>query len=143
MQSRSTIQRAIALIAGLCLACVLVGTLAIVLRPRTFTERVDAIGYGLEQHGIAYERIYIDQGWPDQINDITYGANLLVIVPGKGQIGGRIDCKNGDHTCEIAFPRLNIGPTPVPDLTETHDMPLFTWLEARVTAIRAGKFPWE
>jgi hypothetical protein len=117
--------------------------LAIALRPRTFTNRVEAIGSILEQRGVAYQNIYIDQGWPDRINNMTYGANLLVIVPGKGQIGGRIDCKHGERTCEIAFPKLGIDSTPIPDLTTPHNLPLLTWLEARVAAVRAGKLPWQ
>jgi hypothetical protein len=143
MPSRISLRRVVALIGGLCFACVIVGMLAIALRPRTFTNRVEAIGSILEQRGVAYQNIYIDQGWPDRINNMTYGANLLVIVPGKGQIGGRIDCKHGERTCEIAFPKLGIDSTPIPDLTTPHDLPLLTWLEARVAAVRAGKLPWQ
>jgi hypothetical protein len=143
MPSRISLRRVVALIAGLCFACIIVGTLAIVLRPRTFPSRVDAIGSVLEQRGIAYQNIYIDRTWPDSVNSITYSADLIIIVRNNAQINGRIECKTMNDQCQIALPKLGIDSTPIPDLTTPHDLPLMTWLEARVAAVRAGKLPWE
>lgn len=143
MQSRMTLRTIIGVLAGLCLACTLVGALAVMLRPRTFSSRVEAIGYVLRQRGITYQEIYIDHTWPDTVNTISYGANLVVIVGDQGKIGGRIDCKTMNDGCRIALPKLGVDWTAIPDLTIPHDMPLLTWLEAQWVAVQAGKLPWE
>jgi hypothetical protein len=142
MTDQRRFRRLILAPSGLVLSCVLAGILAFALRPPHFTTRIDAIGYTLTQHGAQYEQVYFDRSWSDQINASVYMAGLIVRTRKYGDVGGLYECHNGDRSCWVSVPKLNIDMAPVPDISRPIEHPLLAWLEARYAAVRAGKLPW-
>ena len=118
------------LVIGACLlSCTALALTAAFLRPRHFTSFSDAIGYVLDQHGVAYERIFIDHTWPDTVNDITYGANLLIVTPEKGELAGRLDCRGWKTDCFFTVRELGIYREALPELTLQQRLPWVVWIE--------------
>ncbi len=136
------LRRFILALSGLALACAFVSILAFVLRPPRFTSRIEAISYTLTQHGAHFEQVFIERGWPDEINSSVYTTSLRIYTREFGDIGGRYECRDGDTSCWVAVPKLNIDMVPVPDLARPVDDPLLTWLELHYAAVKAGKLPW-
>jgi len=142
MDSRIAIRRFALLLAGGCLACVLAGVLAFTMQPRVFSNRRDAIAYALDQRGIKYQAIYIDHSWPDTVNNLTYGANLRIVIPNRSEIPGRIECRSGERDCYINVERLQLDRVTIPDLSAPRKIPLLEWLEGRYAAVTSGRLPW-
>ena len=129
--SRPSVQRVppILVIGACVLSCTALALTAAFLRPRSFTSFSDAIGYVLDQRGVAYERIFIDRTWPDTVNDITSGANLLIMTPEKGEVAGRLDCRGWKIDCFFTVRELGIYREPLPELTEQRRLPWIVWIE--------------
>lgn len=119
----------ILVIAACILSCVALALAAVFLRPRSFATFSDAIGYVLDQHGIAYESVLIERTWPDTVNDITYGANLLIVTPNKGTVIGRLDCRGWKKDCFFTVRAFEIYREPLPELTEQRRLPWIAWIE--------------
>jgi hypothetical protein len=118
------------LIIGACvLSCMALALTAAFLRPHNFTSFSDAIGYVLDQRGVAYEHVFIDRTWPDTVNDITYGANLLIVTPAKGGLAGRLDCRGWKTDCFFTVRELGIYREALPELTLQQRLPWVVWIE--------------
>lgn len=141
MASQRINRRLLLALGGLPLLCAAVLLLAFALQPPRFTSRADAIGYVLQQRGIIFEHVYVNRAWPDTVNSITYGANLIIVLSGVEEVPGRIECRSGEQNCYINVVRLGIDRAPIPDLSKPREAPLLTWLEHRYDAIRAGRLP--
>jgi hypothetical protein len=129
--SRTSVQRVLPfLVIGACLlSCTALAITAAFLRPRNFTSFSDAIGYVLDQRGVAYEHVFIDRTWPDTVNDITYGANLLIVTPAKGGLAGRLDCRGWKTDCFFTVRELGIYREALPELTLQQRLPWVVWIE--------------
>jgi hypothetical protein len=141
MPHRSAVRRFAIAIGAVALSCALAGVIGYALRPPSFPTRREAIAHVLDRHGVHYEAIYLERGWPDQINSSAYTSSLRIIVRNLGDVGGRYECRDGDRRCWMAVPKLGIDMEPVPDLTLRSEVPLLDWLTARYDAIRAGRLP--
>lgn len=73
--------------------------LLVALHLRRFATFSNMIRYVLDQRGVAYESVFVERTWPDTVNDITYGANLLIVTPDKGTVIGRLDCRGWKKDC--------------------------------------------
>ncbi len=136
---RRTPRQLILALAATALLCALAGVVAAALRPPHYTSRPQAIGAVLDQHRIAYERVYLERGWPDQINTSAFTSGIVVVVPGGAELRGRYECRDGERNCWMAVPRLGLDMQPVPDLSRPADIPLLDWIDAQIAAIRAGQ----
>jgi hypothetical protein len=143
MSHRPPVRRLVATLSVIALSCVLVGIVGLALRPPTFPTRHAAIASVLDRYGVRYEQIYLERGWPDQINSSAFTTSLRIIVRDRGDVGGRYECRDGERQCWMAVPQLGIDMEPVPDLTRPSDLPLLEWLVERYDAFRAGRIPWE
>lgn len=143
-KSRHSVQRVLPiLVIGVCvLGCVTLTLTTVFLRPRTFTSFSEAIGYVLEQRGIAYENIFIDRTWPDTVNDITYGANLLIMTPEKGEVTGRLDCRGWKTDCFFTARALGIYREALPELTQHQRLPWVVWIEQVSAIVRQVSRAW-
>jgi hypothetical protein len=141
MHERRRFHRILLALSGFVCLCAFVSLLSIVLRPPQFTTRIEAISYTLTQQGAHFEQVYIERGWPDQINTNDYTTSLRVRTREYGDIGGRYECRKGETACWVAVPKLNIDMVPVPDLSKPVDVPILSWLEQHYNAIKVGK-PW-
>ncbi len=116
-------------IAACLLGCAALALAAIFLRPHSFATFSEAVGYVLDQRGIAYESVFIDRSWPDTVNDITYGANLLIVLPDNGTVLGRLDCRGWKKDCFFTVREFGIYREPLPALTEQRRLPWIAWIE--------------
>lgn len=116
-------------IAAYLLGCAALALAAIFPRPRSFATFSEAVGYVLDQRGIAYESVFIDRSWPDTVNDITYGANLLIVLPDNGTVLGRLDCRGWKKDCFFTVREFGIYREPLPALTEQRRLPWIAWIE--------------
>jgi hypothetical protein len=107
------------LLMGLVASCLLAaGTVALLIPPQ-FETHNQAVGYVLDQHGIAHGEIGIQRAWPDTLSRRTYSADVLVQLRDGGEIRGRIECKVESSQCSLYLRRLGLWHEPVPDLTVT------------------------
>ncbi len=82
-----------------------------------FTSFVAAIGHVLHEQGIAHRAIFLEQRWPDSVNDLRYGAHLLVELDDGQRIAGRLECRTGQRDCRISLVALAIERQPIPDIS--------------------------
>lgn len=131
MSAQHTTKRVlpILIIAACILSCAALAFAAAFLRPRSFVTFADAIGYALDQRGVAYESIFVERVWPDTVNDITYGANLLIVTPDNGTVIGRLDCRGWKKDCFFTVRAFGVYREPLPELTEQRRLPWITWIE--------------
>ena len=103
--------------------------IAPLLQPKRFTNHHDQIAVALRQHGVSFDQVYVSQGWPDQINNQTYGANLTIYVTGSTPVSGRIECRVKKRNCWFQVARLGIGREDLSDLISitTPENPRFLW----------------
>ncbi len=88
-------------------------------QPRRYTNHHDQIMAALHSRGINAAQLYLEQGWPDQINHQTYGANLIIIVAagnGERKVSGRIECREQKRRCWYQVAALGIGRENLSDL---------------------------
>jgi hypothetical protein len=125
----------VALLLGLTTTCLLGMTLAILLRPPRFTTHRQEIAYVLDQQGIAYERIRLEQDWRDTQNFYAYadysvyGADVIVQLRGGREVRGRIDCHEKRTACHLFLRSLGIPDVALPDLVAAAEWPWLDWLE--------------
>ncbi|MGQ9547355.1 MAG: hypothetical protein ACUVSY_01270 [Roseiflexus sp.] len=124
------------------LSCTALVLTAAFMRPRSFTSFSDAIGYVLEQRGVAYEHVFIDRTWPDTVNDITYGADLLIVTPEKGEVAGRLDCRGWKTDCFFTVRALGIYREALPELTRQQRLSWVAWIEQVSGIIREASRAW-
>lgn len=110
-------------------ACAALAIAPLLLRPRSFASFPEAIGYELEQRGIAYQNVFIDRSWPDTVNDITYGANLVITMNDAEDIVGRLDCRGWQRDCVFTIRSFGIYREPLPELAQRRTLPWVEWLE--------------
>lgn len=94
--------------------------IAPLVQPKRYSTHRDQISAALQGHGIAFTQLYFEQGWPDQINSQTYGANLILILSKDANtkpVVGRIECREGKHHCWYQVAALGIGREELDDLT--------------------------
>lgn len=84
--------------------------------PERFTNHQDQIAAALRRHGVSFNAVYLEQGWPDRINSQTYGANLSIHVSGSTPVSGRIECRVQKRKCWFQVARLNIARQELTDL---------------------------
>ncbi len=125
----------IGLLGGAALLCILVAALTIVARPRQFTNHRDQIGDALARRGVAFDAIYVTQGWPDQINSQTYGANVQVDLSTTRHVFGRVECRQGKTRCWFAVERLGVERQELADLTIVHRSDWQEWVDALATRL--------
>jgi hypothetical protein len=87
-------------------------------QPKRYTNHRDQITAALQRHGIFASQIYLEQGWPDQINSQTYGANLIIVVDAAGdkRVIGRIECREEKRRCWYQVAALGIRREELSDL---------------------------
>jgi hypothetical protein len=141
MVDRPFIRRFIVALAMLTVTCGVLATAAVVLRPPRFTTRVQAIGFVLNQHDIVYEKLYINRGWPDNLNTLSYTADLI-IQRKTGEVTGLISCHNEDRDCYIFVRRLGIDRVAIPDLSPPIENPALEWIESHYADLRMGRLQW-
>jgi hypothetical protein len=112
-------RRAAWLLIGLVAASALATGAAIFLIPPRFETHNEAIGYILDQRGIAHDKIRLIHAWPDTLGRHTYSADVIVRLRDAGEISGRIECKVENSQCSLYLRRLGIWHEPVPDLAVT------------------------
>jgi hypothetical protein len=71
----------------------------------------------LNQRGVAYKHVFIDRTWPDTVNDVTYGAKLLITTLEKGELARRLDCRGWQTDCFFTVRELGIYREALPELT--------------------------
>ena len=71
----------------------------------------------LDGRGIAHRTIFLEQRWPDSVNDQRYGAHLLVVLDDGRRVAGRLECRTGQHNCRISLMALAIEREPVPEIS--------------------------
>jgi hypothetical protein len=131
MNSRLYLSRIAILVLG-CVAagCMLAAGATLWLRPQWFDTHQEAIGYVLDQHGIAYAQVEVMHVWPDTLDHNSYGADVAVLRTGAARAIGRIVCAAGKTGCYLRLPSLNIIHEPVPELAAPS--PWRTWLKQRL-----------
>lgn len=139
--SRHSAQRVLPLLViGACvLSCMALALTVTFLRPRSFTTFSDAIGYVLQQRGIPYERVFLDRTWPDTVNDISYGADLLITLPGGKDATGRLDCRGWKTDCFFTVRAFAIYREPLPELSQQRRLPWVEWLERTVATFSVAR----
>ena len=88
-------------------------------QPKRYTNHHDQIIAALRNHGVTATQVYLEQGWPDQINSQTYGANLIIHVDagnGEKKIMGRIECREAKRRCWYQVATLRIRREDLSDL---------------------------
>lgn len=113
-------------------SCMALALAALLLRPPAFTSFSEAIGYELDRRGVTYERVYIDHSWPDTVNDITYGADVLITMPDGKDTVGRLDCRGWKTDCFFTVRAYGIYREPLPELSQRRRLPWVEWLEGIV-----------
>ncbi len=128
MNDRPYLSRiAILVLASVAASCVLAASVTIWLRPRWFDTHQEAIGYVLDQHGIAYERVDVSHVWPDTLDSTAYAADVVVLRTGANPAVGRIVCATGRSACYVRLRALGITHEPVPELAAPS--PWRSWLK--------------
>jgi hypothetical protein len=112
--SRPSAQHVLSLhIIGACvLICTVLALTAVFLHPRNC-----ALFSKLNQRGVAYKHVFIDRTWPDTVNDVTYGAKLLITTLEKGELARRLDCRGWQTDCFFTVRELGIYREALPELT--------------------------
>lgn len=130
---------AVVLILAPALACALVSSLALALRPRTFASRHETIAYALEQRGVAYRAIFYQQSWPAAMNYFAYGpqiypysADVVLVLADGSTVHGQLACRDDRRDCSLDVPRLGIQGLDLPEVSERRSWPWLDWLEARL-----------
>lgn len=128
MNDRPYLSRmAILVLAAVVAACVLAAGVTFWLRPRWFDTHQEAIGYMLDRHGIAYERVEVTHVWPDTLDRDAYAADVVVLRAGANEAIGRIVCASGMSACYLRLRSLGIIHEPVPELAPPS--PWRSWLK--------------
>jgi hypothetical protein len=104
------------LLLGLVAGCLIATGAVAVLMPPRFETHNEAIGYVLNQHGIAHDDVKVFRSWPDTLSRDMYSADVVVQSRDAGQISGRIECKVQRSQCSLYLRRLGIWHEPVPEL---------------------------
>lgn len=94
--------------------------LAPLIQPKRYSTHRDQVSASLQGHGVALTQIYFEQGWPDRINNQTYGANLIIYVsddPNAKPIIGRMECREEKRRCWYQVSALGIPREELADLT--------------------------
>lgn len=88
------------------------------IQPKRYTNHRDQIMAALHSHGVNAAQVYLQQGWPDQINSQTYGANLIIQLGDAGdkQVMGRIECREQKRRCWYQVAALKIRREDLSDL---------------------------
>ena len=89
------------------------------IQPPRFTNHQDQIAAALRYQGVAFEKVYLDQGWPDRINSQTYGANVTIYVNGSTgttPVLGRIECRVQKRNCWFQVAKLGLERQELSDL---------------------------
>ncbi len=120
-------QIAILVLAGITAGCVLTAGITLWLRPRWFDTHQEAIGYILDRHGIAYERVEVMHVWPDTLDRDAYAADVVVLRASAKQVVGRIVCASRMSACYLRLRSLGITHEPVPELAAPS--PRRSWLK--------------
>jgi hypothetical protein len=119
------------------LACALVAAATLLLRPRSFGSHQETIGYVLEQHGVRYRSIALNQNWPEAVNYYAYGhqvypfnVNVTVVLADGNEVPGRLECLDDRRRCTLYVPRLGIDKLRLPDVSARRAWPWEAWLLA-------------
>jgi hypothetical protein len=88
------------------------------MQPKRYTNHRDQVAAALQSHGVAVTQVYLEQGWPDQINSQTYGANLIIqLADGANKkVMGRIECREAKRRCWYQVAALGIRREDLSDL---------------------------
>ena len=87
------------------------------IQPPRFTNHQDQIAASLRRQGVVFDKVYLDQGWPDKINSQTYGANVTIYyVGGSTPVLGRIECRVHKRNCWFQVAKLGIERQELTDL---------------------------
>ncbi len=120
-----------AAMAACAVAVILIGVLLVGLRPPVYTSFVEAVGATLTRHGVEYDTIYIDQRWPDTVNNQRYGAHLT-ILRGGSSMSGRLECQAAQDNCRIWVREFGIEREPIPTLSRRDIPPWLRWIEEQL-----------
>ncbi len=118
--------------------------LAPLTQPQRFTNHQDQVAAALRGHGFVVSQVFIDQGWPDKINNQTYGANLTIYLASEGvtqPVIGRIECRVKKRNCWFRVAKLHIEREAMSDLVPATPSakPAQTWREQlRIFFVRIG-----
>ncbi|HET9224598.1 MAG TPA: hypothetical protein VFO07_18945 [Roseiflexaceae bacterium] len=104
------------LLMGSVFGCLLAAGALAVFSPPRFQTHDEAVGYVLDQHGIAHDEVRLSRAWPDTLSREAYSADVVVRLRDAEQIKGRIECKVQRSQCLLYLRRLGIWREPVPEL---------------------------
>lgn len=89
------------------------------LQPQRFTNHQDQIAAALRGRGYMVSQVFIEQGWPDKINNQTYGANLTIYLIDDAiaqPVIGRVECRVKKRNCWYRVAKLGIEREGLSDL---------------------------
>jgi hypothetical protein len=101
---------------GLVFGCLLAAGALAIFSPPSFQTHEAAVGYVLDQHGIAHDQVRLSRVWPATLIREPYSADVIVRLRDAKQISGRIECKVQRSQCLLYLRRLGIWREPVPEL---------------------------
>lgn len=100
-------------------------------RPAQYRSFPDAIDADLRAVGIAVQQVELIHQWPDTVNDVNYGANILITLPSGTQHWGRLDCRSWRRDCVYTVAAFDVHLKALPDLVKTApwNERLWQWLQ--------------
>jgi hypothetical protein len=117
------------LLIGLVLACLLGTSAAASLRPRRITTHVEAVGYVLEQHGVAYEEIRVARNWSGLLQRDAFAADIVVRLSNRDEARGWIECQVRNRVCSLYMSKLGLMHKALPELARRHPRTWLDWIE--------------
>jgi hypothetical protein len=90
----------------------------------------DAIQADLRTQRIAVRSVEVLHTWPDTVNNITYGANLRVVLTSGSVYWGRLDCLGWQKQCKYRLTGLQQAWIILPDLVAPS--PMWEWWQRLV-----------
>ena len=102
------------LITGACIVVIIAGMMW-QLSGR-FSSFNDAIEADLTDQGVAVRAVDVIHAWPDTVNNITYGANLRVVLTSGAVYWGRLDCRAWQRQCAYRLTTMHRDWQPLADL---------------------------
>lgn len=145
MDTRQRFARHAALaLMGVVVACFVLASGVALLIPRRFDSHEATIAYALQQHGIAYTQIALEQNKVDTLSFYSYGrysspyaADVTIQLAEGGHANGRLQCTVERRTCYLFLHELGTVKELLPELTTEERRPWLDWLWQQAARVRA------
>ena len=103
--------------------CIVFFTIAILLRPRTYTSHHDVVVDMVQQRGYTIVTYSSSLKWPEGVNYYAYGSGVYPYSPtiyirleDSREIDGMIECQNDKYNCRLTLSELGIEREIMPDI---------------------------